>query len=99
MLLGDMPTKEPGPDLVRVTAELRREVERRVEAGTKKETIAREVGILPSEFTRKLQLKGRNRFNVDEVFRLAAYLGGPLGWPFLPMSVALRLTLKADKKK
>jgi len=98
MLLGCMPMKNVGPDLRRITEELRAEVDRRVESGETMKAIAIEVGIDPSEFTRKLQLKGRNRFNVDEVFRVANYLGGPLGWPFLPKSVALRLILKEEKK-
>lgn len=75
------------------------EVERRVRKGTAKKAIALEVGIGESELGRKLRLTGKNRLNVDEVFRLAGYLGGPIGWPWLPRDVARRLVLRDDERK
>jgi len=111
MLLGCMPTgkkrtkgpKPVGADLRRITAEVNAEIDRQTKRrgknGMTRKAIAIELEIEPSELTRKLQLKGRNRLNVDDVCRLARCLNGPLGWPLLSMDVARRLRLASEDEK
>jgi len=36
---------------------------------------------------------------VDEVYRMAEYLGGPLAWPWLDRHVASRLVVKRNADK
>lgn len=99
-LLGVTPRKPVGPQIERITRELEVEVEQFVRTKkTNKKAIAGAIGISPPQFTRKLQLKGRSRFTVDEVYRLAEHLGGPLAWPWLERHVATRLTVKRNSDR